>query len=201
MALAGGGCATAPQPISRIVNGRLVMTRAVSPEAYEHVTRAYLYEEEQRWQEAADEFQRVLPFNPDAAEVRAELAELFIRLGRRDDAADEVARSLAIAPTVVGFLAQAHLAEVRSETSHQPASNPIPSLEQAARLALADADAEQIEMTHLELADVRSGRSTCRPRWRLSGVWCTRLRRPSADGCSWRRWPGRWTRATRRARR
>ncbi len=151
------GCATAPQPITRIVNGRLVVTRAVSPEAYEHVTRAYLYEEEERWQEAADEFQRVLPFDPDAAEVRAELAELFIRLGRRDDAADEVARSLAISPTVVGYLAQAHLAEVRSGTPHQPASDPIPSLEQAARLALADADAEQIETTHLELADVQIG--------------------------------------------
>jgi tetratricopeptide (TPR) repeat protein len=151
------GCATAPQPITRIVNGRLVMTRAVSPEAYEHVTRAYLYEEEERWQEAADEFQRVLPFDPDAAEVRAELAELFIRLGRPDDAADEVTRSLAISPTVVGYLAQAHLAEARSETPHQAASDPVPSLEQAARLALADGDAEQIETTHLELADVQIG--------------------------------------------
>jgi len=157
MAVAGGGCATAPQPITRIVNGRLVVTRAVSPEAYEHVTRAYLYEEEERWQEAADEFQRVLPFDPDAAEVRAELAELFIRLGRRDDAADEVARSLAISPTVVGYLAQAHLAETRSETPHQPGSDPIPSLERAARLALADADSEQVETTHLELADVQVG--------------------------------------------
>jgi len=152
-----GGCATAPQPITRIVNGRIVVTRAVSPEAYEHVARAYLYEEEERWQEAADEFQRVLPFDPDAAEVRAELAELFIRLGRRDDAADEVARSLAISPTVVGYLAQAHLAEARSETTHQPAADPIPSLEQAARLALADANAEQVETTHLELADIQVG--------------------------------------------
>ena len=85
------------------MNGRLVVTRAVSPEAYEHVTRALLYEEEERWQEAADELQRALPFDPDAAEVRAELAELFVRLGRLDDAADEVARSLPIAPTVDGL--------------------------------------------------------------------------------------------------
>ncbi len=153
----GSGCATAPKPVTRIVNGRVVVTRAVSPEAYEHVTRGYLYEEEERWQEAADEFQRVLPFDPDAAEVRAELGELFIRLGRRDDAAEQISRSLAISPTVAGYLAQAHLAEARSETPHQPASDPIPSLAEAARLALADGDAEQIEMTHLELADIQVG--------------------------------------------
>ncbi len=150
-------CATAPQAITKIVNGQVVETRAVSPEAYEHVARAYLYEEEERWQEAADEFQRALPFDPDAAEVRAELGELFIRLGRRDDAADEIARSLASTPTVAGYLAEAHLAETRSEDPHQPAADPSKSLEQAARLALADEDAEQIETTHLELADVQMG--------------------------------------------
>src|SRR5665213_504087 len=102
------GCATAPQPITKIVNGRVVETRAVSPDAYEHVARAHLYEEEERWQEAADELQRALPFDPEAAEIRAELAELFLRLGRNDDAADQIARSLATAPTVPGYLAQAH---------------------------------------------------------------------------------------------
>ena len=151
------GCATAPQPITKIVNGQVVETRAVSPEAYEHVARAYLYEEEERWQEAADELQRALPFDPDAADVRAELGELFVRLGRLDDAADEIARSLASVPTVAGYLAEAHLAEVRSVDPHQPAANPEKSLEQAARLALADEDAEQIETTHLELADVQMG--------------------------------------------
>jgi tetratricopeptide (TPR) repeat protein len=151
------GCATAPQPITKIVNGQVVETRAVSPEAYEHVARAYLYEEEERWQEAADELQRALPFDPDAADVRAELGELFIRLGRNDDAADEIARALASMPTVAGYLAEAHLAEIRSVDPHQPAGDPEKSLEQAARLALADEDAGQIETTHLELADVQMG--------------------------------------------
>src|SRR5688572_29839965 len=76
------GCASAPKPVTKIVKGRVVVTRAVSPEAYEHVTRAMLLEQDERWKEAADELQRALPFDPDAAEVRAHLAELFIRLGR-----------------------------------------------------------------------------------------------------------------------
>jgi tetratricopeptide (TPR) repeat protein len=152
----GIGCATAPQPITKIVNGRLVESRVVSPEAYEHVARAYLYEEEERWQEAADELQRALPFDPDAAEVRADLAELFIKLGRHDDAADEVARSLATAPTVSGYLAQAHLAQARSGASEK-GGDPITPLQQAAQLALADEDAEEIETTHLELADAQIG--------------------------------------------
>jgi tetratricopeptide (TPR) repeat protein len=157
IALVGLGCATAPQPITKIVNGRVVETRAVSPEAYEHVARAYLYQEEERWQEAADELQRALPFDPDAAEVRAELAELFIRLGRRDDAADEIARSLAIMPTVPGYLAEAHLAEARTAGTQKSSADPIPPLQQATRLALADQDPEQIEITHLELADAQLG--------------------------------------------
>jgi tetratricopeptide (TPR) repeat protein len=155
---AGAGCATAPPTLTKIVNGRVIETRAVSPEAYEHVTRAYLYEEEERWQEAADELQRALPFDPDAAEVRAQLAELFIRLGRPDDAAEQIARSLATAPTVEGYLAQAHLAVARSEAEGKQAGDPIPALAEAARLALADEDAEQIETTHLELCDVQIGR-------------------------------------------
>ncbi len=148
------GCATAPVPITKIVNGRVVQTRAVSPEAYEHVARAHLYEDEERWQEAADELQRALPFDPDAAEVRAELAELFIRLGRTEDAADQIARSLATAPTVPGYLAQAHFAQAHPGV---PGAGPIPALEQAARLALADEDVEAIETTHLELTEAEVG--------------------------------------------
>jgi tetratricopeptide (TPR) repeat protein len=147
------GCATAPPPITKIVNGRIVLTRAVSPEAYEHVARAQLYEEEERWQEAADELQRALPFDPDAAEVRAELAELFVRLGRLDDAAEEVARSLETGPSVEGYLAQAHLAEAQPDEARR--ARAVPALREAASLALGGDDPEAIERAHLELADAQ----------------------------------------------
>ena len=106
----------------------------MSPEAYEHVSRAALYEEDERWQEAAEELQRALPFDPEAAEVRAHLAELFVRLGRLDDAADEVKRSLEIAPTVDGYLAEAHLAE--AQPTEEKRARAVPALRQAAALAL-----------------------------------------------------------------
>jgi tetratricopeptide (TPR) repeat protein len=112
-----------------------------------------LYEEEERWQEAAEELQRALPFDPDAAEVRAELAELFVRLGRLDDAADEVARSLQIEPTVDGYLAEAHLAQAQPDEPRR--ARAIPALRRAAELALAGEDAEAIERAHLELADAQ----------------------------------------------
>jgi tetratricopeptide (TPR) repeat protein len=144
-------CATTAPPVTKIVNGQVIVTRSVSPEAYEHVTRAMLYEEEERWQDAAEELQRALPFDPDAPEVRADLAELFIRLDRLDDAADEVARSLAIAPTVDGYLAKAHLAEAQPDEARRAAA--IPALQEAANLALEDQDPEAVERAHLELAD------------------------------------------------
>jgi len=143
-----GGCATAPQRVTKLVGDKIVVTHAVLPEAYEHVARAELYEEEERWEEAADELQRALSFDPDAAEPRAELAELFVRLGRLDDAADQIDRSLATAPTVAGYLARAHLADARHD---QPLARD--ARKSAVTEALADEDPEAIERTHLELAD------------------------------------------------
>ncbi|HXU61035.1 MAG TPA: tetratricopeptide repeat protein [Polyangia bacterium] len=159
LGVVAAGCATAPQPITKIVNGQLIETRSVSAEAYEHVARAELYEEEERWQDAADELQRALPFDPDAAEVRAELAELFIRLARRDDADEQIQRSLATAPTVAGYLAAAHLAEAKAQAqkSRAHAGDAIAPLTEACRLAQEDQDADEIEATHLELADVQMG--------------------------------------------
>jgi tetratricopeptide (TPR) repeat protein len=147
------GCASAPPPVTKIVNGRVVVSRAISAGAYEHAARALLYEEEDRWKDAANELQRALLFDPDAAEVRAQLAELFIRLERLDDAAEQIARSLEIAQTVEGYLARAHLAEAYDDDAHH--AQAIPALREAARLALDDADAESIERTHLELSEAQ----------------------------------------------
>jgi tetratricopeptide (TPR) repeat protein len=151
--LCAAGCATAQQPVTKIVNGRVVETRAVSPDAYEHVARALLYEEEERWKEAADELQRALPFDDEAAEPRAHLAELFIRLDRLDDAAEQIARSLELAPTVEGYLARAHLGQAYDDDAHH--AQAIPALREAARLALGDDDPEEIERAHLELSEAQ----------------------------------------------
>jgi tetratricopeptide (TPR) repeat protein len=144
----GLGCAIGPQRVTKLVGDKIVLTHAVSPDAYEHVARALLYEDEERWQEAAAELQRALPFDEDAAEVRAELAELFVRLGRLDDAAEQVERSLATTPTVEGYLARAHLAEARHDGAAQREA-----LHSAVGAALSDENPEAIERAHLELAD------------------------------------------------
>ena len=147
------GCATVGQPVTKIVNGRVIVTRAVSPEAYEHVTRALLYEEEERWDDAAAELQRALPFDDEAAEVRAHLAELFARLGRLDDAAEQVEQSLRIEPTVDGWLASAHLREARGDAAGQ-----LESLRRAVEITRKDAagdDAEAAERAYLALADAQ----------------------------------------------
>jgi tetratricopeptide (TPR) repeat protein len=145
------GCATASRPVTKIVNGQVVVSREISPYAYEHVARALLFEEEERWKEAADELQRALEDDDEGAEPRAHLAELFIRLDRLDDAAEQIARSLEIAETVEGYLAKAHLAQAYDDEAHH--GQAIPALRQAARLALDDDDPESIERTYLELSE------------------------------------------------
>jgi Tfp pilus assembly protein PilF len=166
LALAGG-CATAPQPVTKIVDGRIVVTRPVSAQAYEHVTRALIYEQEERWEEAAQELQRALPFDDEAAEVRAHLAELFVRLGRLDDAAEQIGRSLEIAPTVRGRLAAAELAEARHDRK-----GALSELRAAVELSVSDRDAEAVERTHLALAEAELGMLDARAAYRTVRALC-----------------------------
>ncbi|HET6150678.1 MAG TPA: tetratricopeptide repeat protein [Polyangia bacterium] len=147
-------CATTGQPVTKIVNGRVIITRAVSPEAYEHVTRALVYEEEERWDDAAAELQRALPFDDEAAEVRAHLADLFVRLGRLDDASEQVEHSLRTEPTVDGWLASAHVREARGDPGGQ-----LESLRRAVEIARRDnpagEDAGALERAFLALSDAQ----------------------------------------------
>jgi tetratricopeptide (TPR) repeat protein len=142
------GCATTPQPITKLVNGRVVVTRSISPAAYEHVARALLYEEDERWEEATAELQRALPFDDGAPEIHAHLAELFVKVGRLDDAADQAQRSLHIEPTVGGWLAAAHVRQARGDIN-----GTLMALRRAVNLAVEDKDAGEAERAHLELAE------------------------------------------------
>ena len=144
------GCASAPPPVSKIVNGQVIVSRAISPDAYAHYARAQLYEEEQNWDEAARELRRVLALDDQAPEVRAQLADVLLQTGQVDDAADQVERSLAIEPTVPGYVAAAHVAEARHDDKAA-----LGRYRQAAGLALSDGDLEAIESTHLALASAQ----------------------------------------------
>ncbi|HEY2901397.1 MAG TPA: tetratricopeptide repeat protein [Polyangia bacterium] len=147
-AAAIAGCATAPRPVTKLVNGRIVASRPIGPTAYEHVTRSLLYEEEERWEEAAAELQRALPFDNDAPELNAHLAELFLKLGRLEDAGDQVRRSLHIEPTVDGWVASAHLKQARGDIA-----GTLDSLRHAVALSVDDDDPEAAERAYLDLAD------------------------------------------------
>jgi tetratricopeptide (TPR) repeat protein len=148
-----GGCASQPKPVTKLVNGRIVVTRAIQPAAYEHYARGLLYEDDENWKEAANEMQRALLSDPQAAEVRAHLAKLFIKLDRLEDAAEQINRSLEIAPTVEAYLARASLAQAYEDEAHH--AQVIPALQEAARLAIDDDDPGSIELTHLELAEAQ----------------------------------------------
>ena len=149
------GCASAPQPVTKIVNGRVVGHARGQPRGVRtRRARACCYEQDERWKEAADELQRALPFDPEAAEVRAHLAELFIRLGRLDDAAEQIARSLQIAPTVDG-LAGAGAPGRGVRRRRAPRAGDPGAARGGARWRSTTTTAESIERTHLELAEAQ----------------------------------------------
>jgi Tfp pilus assembly protein PilF len=147
---AGGGCATQRPPVSKLVGGRVVVTRPVDPNAYEHVGRALLYEEEDRPEEAIAELQRALNFDRDAPEVHARLAGLYLSLDKVKEAQRAVRDSLALGETVDGYVAQARL---RRRDGDQKGD--VASLRQAVSLTSFAEDAPQAIATYLELADAQ----------------------------------------------
>jgi len=143
-----GACATQGSPITQLVDGRQIVTRSVDPTAYEHMSRALLYEEQERWQDAADELQRAMVFDEDAPELHAHLAELFLRLGRDKGAADEVRTSLKLGPSASGLLADAHVRRVQGDAAGQ-----VAALRKATKEVDFEAGDDDAESVYLELAE------------------------------------------------
>ena len=143
-----GACATQGPPITKLVGGRQISTRSVDPTAYEHVSRALLYEEQERWQDAAAELQRAILFDEDAPELHAHLAEVLLRLGRDKDAAAEVRASLKLGPSASGLLADAHVRRVQGDAAGQ-----VAALRQARGEVEFEAGDDNAEAVYLELAE------------------------------------------------
>ena len=148
VSLALGACATTSSPITKLVGGRQITTRSVDPDAYEHVSRALLYEEQEHWQEAAAEIRHALVLDDDAPELHAHLAELLLRLGDLKDAAAEVRASLKIAKTSRGFLAEAHVRQAQGDSA-----GVVAALRRATAEVEFQADDDEAEDVYLELAD------------------------------------------------
>ena len=145
-----GACATRPPPITKLVNDRRIVTRSVDASAYEHASRAFLYEEAERWQEAAAELQRALVFDDESPELQAHLAEIFMRLGRLSDAAAAIGASFKIEVTPDGLMAQAHLRQAQGEVA-----GAVQSLRQAVgKVDFAD-EPDTAEAVYLELSEAQ----------------------------------------------
>ncbi len=143
-----GACAAQLPPVTKLVNDRQITTRSVSASAYEHASRAFLYEEEERWQDAAAELQRALVFDDESPELQAHLAEIFMRMGRLSDADAAIRASFKIEVTADGLTAEAHLRQAQGDVV-----GAVQSLRQAVgKVDFAD-EPDTAEAVYLELAE------------------------------------------------
>jgi tetratricopeptide (TPR) repeat protein len=154
-------CASAP-PITKLVDGRQVTTRSVDPEAYEHMSRALLYEEQERLPEAVAELKRAIALDDDAPELHAHMAELLLRQDKVKEAAVKARDSLRLATTVAGLLALAHVRAAEGNTA-----GTVAALSQAraeVEFQAADDDAESVYLelgeAQLRALDVPAARAT-----------------------------------------
>jgi tetratricopeptide (TPR) repeat protein len=136
--------------VTKIVDGQVIVTRSVDPNAYEHFARALLYEEEGRHQEAIGEIKRALNFDSEAPELYARLAELLLHLDRLDEAARAVRTSLRLGETVPGLVADAHLRQRRRDLA-----GAVAALRRAVALANFAHGATEAVAAHLELAEAQ----------------------------------------------
>jgi len=145
-----GACATQGPPITKLVGGRQIITRSVEPTAYEHVGRALLYEEQERWQEAAAELQRAILVDDESPELHAYLAEVLLRMGQLKDAAAEVHASLKLGISASGFLADAHVHRAQGDAAGQ-----VTALDRARGEVAFESGDDEAESVYLELAEAQ----------------------------------------------
>ena len=143
------GCAGQPT-ITKLVDGRLIETRSISPRAYEHASRAMVYEEEDRFAEAVAEYKTALQYDAESAELNARMAEAYLQLDDAPNAQAAVDRSLAIEVTVDGVVAASHLALQRGRAKDAAAV-----LLRAVPLINFANEAEAAERVYLERADAQ----------------------------------------------
>ena len=133
-----------------MLDGRQIATRSVDPDAYEHAGRAFLYEDQERWEDAAAELQRALAFDGDSPELHARLAEIDLRFGKVADAASEARESLNLGSSPSGLLAMAHVHRAQGD---------LPGVVSALRKAKGEVDLQAsddaAESVYLELADAQ----------------------------------------------
>jgi Tfp pilus assembly protein PilF len=141
-------CATSAPPVTKLVGGRQISTRSIDPEAYEHVSRALLFEEQQAWQKAADELRRAIVLDGEAPELHARLGELLLRMGDVKGAEAAVRASLRLGRSVPGLIALAHVRQANGDPA-----GVIEALRQARAEVELRAEDDQAEEVYLELAD------------------------------------------------
>lgn len=174
-----GACATAP-PVTKLVNGRQVTMRSINPDAYEHVARAFLYEEQERLADAVAELRRAIVLDSEAPELFAHLAELLLRQGQVKQAAAAAHDSLAIATTARGLVALAHVRGAQGDTAGMVAA--LQQATQEVEFQAGDDDAEEVylelgeaELRALDVAAARSTLETLTAAEPASGAGHTRL--------------------------
>jgi len=144
----------AQQPVRRLVGRRVVLTRSISPRAYEHATRALLYEQQGLWGKAAAAFEQAVSYDPQAAELRARWAEVLLHAGETEAAAEQINLSLKSEATTLGLAAKAHLALEQGDLE-----SATDALKEAAERAGFDTEPETARRVHWELAETQLARN------------------------------------------
>jgi tetratricopeptide (TPR) repeat protein len=143
----------------RLVGGRRVVTRYISPSAYQHYIQGQLYAYEERHAEAIGELRQALVNDPDAPEIRARLGEELLAVGQLEAADAEVAQALRADP---GY-APAYLVRAALKRARGDLGGAVTVLREAVHAAPTDEDAAiELARAQHDAGDVLGSRATLR---------------------------------------